>query len=563
MKALAQCLQEHPPIMLEAIASAWGLEVRGTEIQDEDARRQVVEALAQRMLMPDLVAEIVAGLDERERAALAQVAERGMVQAAGWSREYGEVERLGPARLQRLQPWLVPPTPAARLWYLGLVHRGYSVVSGIRSEVYFVPSDLLDALPPLQARRAASVLAGAAPPEDGMQQDRGLAITQDVLAFLCYIRSHDVARRAGSWLKASDLAHLGRQLSLLDREYVAFAQRLADGADLVQRRKGLVRPSLKAKDWLQAKPLDRLRALFDAWLQDEWDELLHLSHLDVQQAERRAAPLSVRRQVLDMLRAAQVGVWYAVGAFQTHIKQTNADFMRPNGDYDAWYVRDEETGQFLSGFQNWDRIEGALLRHLLCGPLHWLGITALSASKPLRFAVMRQGAALLGWEGVSWDEMTPTAIKVLPELSILALDQTDFYDLYQVSRFAAWEGRSRGVTTYRVTRKSLSQSFEDGVEIEQIVGFLRRATNEKVGGAALEQLRDWAKKYGQVRLARVVVLIARDHDTLAAMQAEPRLAGYFREVLSDRVVVVEEESMTDLVQLLKELGYWPQIDDIS
>ena len=57
----------------------------------------------------------------------------------------------------------------------------------------------------------------------------------------------------------------------------------------------------------------------------------------------------------------------------TAVHQQQPDFQRPAGDYDSWFLRDQQSGEFLRGFEHWDEVDGALLRYLICGPLHWLG----------------------------------------------------------------------------------------------------------------------------------------------------------------------------------------------
>ena len=51
------------------------------------------------------------------------------------------------------------------------------------------------------------------------------------------------------------------------------------------------------------------------------------------------------------------------------------------GDYDSWYLRDAESGEYLRGFEHWEQVDGALVYYLITGPLHWLGILHLGASE--------------------------------------------------------------------------------------------------------------------------------------------------------------------------------------
>ena len=42
---------------------------------------------------------------------------------------------------------------------------------------------------------------------------------------------------------------------------------------------------------------------------------------------------------------------------------------------------DVESGQYLSGFESWDLVEGRLLRFLIEGPLFWLGAIACNGCR--------------------------------------------------------------------------------------------------------------------------------------------------------------------------------------
>ncbi|NLS75791.1 MAG: hypothetical protein GXY76_00885, partial [Chloroflexi bacterium] len=382
MKELRQCLIEYPPVMLEAIAQGWGLTVRGAEIESEEAQAAVVEALASRILTPEAVAEVLARLSPPEMAALADVAKRGLVPARAWLRDHGKIDRPGPAKLERTRPWLAPESPAERLWYLGLVYRGYGLVSQDRGEVYFIPPDLLSLLPfapaPPEPVRLEPGPAPARPLE-------GPDLPADILALLSYVRSHELRLAQGAYLARRDVAALRERLSRSDEGYVAWAQRLTLRLGLLRREGQRLRPSPAARDWLQAPPAQRLRALLEAWREDRgWNELRQLPGLRLDQAGPRLDPRLPRQRALDELRRLQPGAWYALESWVRAMQQGQPDFLRPDGDYDAWYIRDAASGHYLSGYEHWDRIEGALLRHYVGGPLHWLGITRLGgeAAKP-------------------------------------------------------------------------------------------------------------------------------------------------------------------------------------
>ncbi len=67
-----------------------------------------------------------------------------------------------------------------------------------------------------------------------------------------------------------------------------------------------------------------------------------------------------------------------MNAFVRLIKEKFADFQRPAGDYDSWFIKRASDGVFLRGFTSWDEVDGALVRYLISGPLFWLGMVDLA-----------------------------------------------------------------------------------------------------------------------------------------------------------------------------------------
>ena len=81
--------------------------------------------------------------------------------------------------------------------------------------------------------------------------------------------------------------------------------------------------------------------------------------------------------MIERLRRLPPGEWRGLDALTAMIKREDPDFQRPEGNYTDWYLRETETGNFLTGFESWDRVDGALIRFIVTGPLYWLGAAAL------------------------------------------------------------------------------------------------------------------------------------------------------------------------------------------
>ena len=145
MKSLRQCLIDCDMAMLRAIAQRLGIELTSNR------HREVVEMLAEELVRPDSVADLLEGLRPQEREALeALVSEGGRKKFHLFVRQHGEIRPFGPGSLERERPWEDPVSAAEGLWYSGLIYRAFDEVEGQSSEFIFIPQDLLPLLPEVE-----------------------------------------------------------------------------------------------------------------------------------------------------------------------------------------------------------------------------------------------------------------------------------------------------------------------------------------------------------------------------------------------------------------------------
>ncbi len=91
-------------------------------------------------------------------------------------------------------------------------------------------------------------------------------------------------------------------------------------------------------------------------------------------------PLKARQVIMEKIRALDGSCWWSIDSFISSMKLSQPDFQRPGGDYDSWMIRSRKNGNNLRGYEHWDQVEGALIRYILQGPLHWLGYIDLGVS---------------------------------------------------------------------------------------------------------------------------------------------------------------------------------------
>ena len=534
-QSLRDSLAEYPRIMLEAIAEGWGI------VLTDEQTPEIVERLAAEMVHPESVQFVLRRLEQVELEALAYVAAVGQVKAHVMARKYGAIRRLGPGRLEWEAAWRQPISPAERLWFLGLICREYAKEERYHGEVFYVPAELRASLPPLSIQLPSFRIRPAASPP--VVHDDGDDLAHDVFVVLSYVRSHEVRARtprsrrrrenvgyaANGILTVRELAALcprlagspdpqepsplardaergvrtrgaypqeGVRRSSTYTQRLHFLLHLCQSARLIAVKEEQWAPTAEAAAWLKSGDIARRRVLYQAWLEDAgWNELWRMPGIHCEDTGWRNDPLLPRQVVTDYLRQCAVGAWLTMQSFVDSLHEVAPDLMRPDGDYDSWYIRDTRTGQYLMGWGSWDKVEGALIHYLLRYPLRWLGVVAIGQAggevDASSFQLTQRGAAVLGSGGLV--ESQPQHMRVQADLQVVVPPGVSWYDRFLLERFARWVGEKDGLARYHLDGELVRAYLAGGVTIERIRAFLRRVTGNRLPPEVTHALQSWAR----------------------------------------------------------------------
>jgi hypothetical protein len=293
---------------------------------------------------------------------------------------------------------------------------------------------------------------------------------------------------------------------------LAFLQHLVEQLGFVTRQSEILRLEARpVRHWLKATPARQLAALQEAWRDDPtWNDLCHVPALVCDQKtpwHLRYDAVAARRALLALLaRCPQRGAWWSLASFVAAVKETHPDFQRPDGDYASWYIRDAANGAYLSGFESWNRVEGALIADLLTGTLGWLGVVATvdGGSEPV-CRLTEAGMRFLGLLAGEPEAVPAPPIVVHADLTIEAPAPASLYTRFQLERFADPSGlsssrpgpESMAPCRYRLTVEGLGRALARGSRVEQIVAFLQQASGAPLPRHVTSQLRLWARRLGQ------------------------------------------------------------------
>ncbi len=555
MHTLHRFLVDYDMAMLRVLALGRGVAL-GTNRQTEAA-----DQLGSDLLDPVSVHAALARLSSPGREALdALLAHGGRMRAPHFFRKFGKVRLVGPGRLEREAVWQEPENAAEELLYLGLIFRAFEQDRGESCEFVFVPDDLRGLLPdphvelPVFRVETAASLPG--------ETNGGQAIVHDLFAYLSHLQNHDVRPYADGRLGKRDLAAIRGRLHDPQQRRLGFLRHLAQQLGLVDRYEGFLRlESAPVKRWLTAPYPQQLATLQEAWRDDAtWNDLCAVPTLICERIESwlpRYDPVAVRNRILALLARCPLHTSWTLASFVTSVKEVDPDFQRPDGDYASWYIRDAEHGVYLSGYESWDQVEGALVADLLTGPIRWLGVVAVAESDDgLRCRVTEAGVRFLGQvpaEGSKPEALPSPSVVVRGDLRIEVPAPANLYTRFQLQRFAELE--STVPCRYRLTAGSLGRALSRGILLDQILGFLQQASTRPLPPRVVGQLRLWAGRFGQVSLEDVALLRVRDERSLKELKVLPETRSLIGTLVTPTTALVQKRDLPRLRRELLALGY--------
>jgi hypothetical protein len=514
---------------LRIIAEFWGLELDSTDV---DSAR---DELSASLLDLSLLAELMDSLSLQADSAITDlVTSGGRIAWPTFTRKYGDIREMGAGKRDRERPHLKPSSTSEILFYRGLLARAFFETDKGSQEFAYIPDDLLLLIEshkeeiPLETTEALG--RPASPGEKGGEILANDSILDDATTLLA-------ALRMGKTLEsASSLAAL--------REQAPRLHNLLTTAKLI--KKNNVQADA-VKKFLEASRVDALKMLQGAWIESISFNELKLMPGIVCEGEWTNSPQETREFLLNLLDAIPEGKWWSLNAFVHNIKQKYADFQRPAGDYDSWFIKRESDGQYLRGFAYWDQVDGALIKYFITDILHWLGQVDLSvaegATEPTAFRV----ASLENRK----EERGKIAVSSSGRISIPR--DAPRVVRYQVSRFCEWDEEKKDDYQYHVTTNSLTKAKEQGLKAEQLLALLVKHTNNKVPPSLVQALKRWEVNGTEARVETQVVLRVSKPEILEEMRRS-KAGKFLGEVLSPTAVIVKSGAIQKVMEALMELG---------
>ena len=559
MKKLLAMLHDCDPGMLPALAEVWGIDSKSL------ANDEVIRRLQQAMLNPRQVEAAWDKLDDPARTALQLLVSsaQGRMKVGQFERFYGEIRKLGRAQIAREKPHLHGQSVAETLYYRGFIGEGFDKVEDNLIGFIYVPTDLIEALPLHKTNFVNLAEDHAAPgdelPSIGLIDDvddvipADTSIVDDMTTLLALLQANESAVEGERF--ATSAAQLIKPYLLRPIETrLAFMLGVGISADLVTRQDGKAQPSRsEARTWLKASRAEQIRILAQAWLESQsYRDMWHIPGLYPEDSGWSYDPAAARKAVIDLLAdlLPEQG-WVSINDLIEIIKEFEPDFQRLDGDYDQWYIRND-AGEYLSGFESWDAVEGSLIEFYIVGPMHWLGLVDIGEDVLRLTAYGRAFLQLSEWPRLS---ESPASIEVRNDGQLLVSRRVDRFERFQLARFARCAGAGDPFV-YTIDAQGIQRAASQGITTKHIQAFLGRQLDGKpLPLPIVKLLRNWqdgAKT--TVTFESLIVLRTTAEETLEKIFAIPALRRYLGARLGPMACVVREDQWEALQAKLGEHG---------
>jgi hypothetical protein len=546
MPDLNQSLKNEGLGRLLQVAELWSLSIQTSN------PRSARESLVVGMLDPALIRDMLDGLSEVAAAALEDLAtHQGRLDWPVFSLRYGDIRPMGPARAARETPWKTPQSPAEALWFRALIHRAFFDTPEGLQEFAYIPDDLLLYL--ARPRNAQTVLPGrpAIPAEYEKVRGRRDRILDDITAYLVALRLEQPDRVPASPRRSFIHAML-RSLDLIDENDRPRPE--AVRAFLALPRDQAM--SQVVQDWLVTPSVDEVRMLPGLQAEGTWTN----------------EPLRVRLLVLSWLDGLPAASWWSLESLVSGVRNHHPHFQRPDGDYGSWFLKDTESGSFLHGVDNWDRVEGDLIRYLVSGPLFWLGILQLGGDrkpswpngslKASAFRFSPEADELLsGQAPAGFNRKENQRVYVRTDGRIGVPHRAPRAARYQIARFASWQGEKGGEFRYQLTPSSLELAREQGLRLKHLFAIFQNHT-DGIPPNVSKALWAWEETGAGARIESLIVLRLGDPAMLDALR-KSRAGRFLGDILGPAAVAIKPGAEIKVLETLAELGWLGEIESLG
>ena len=536
---------------IRIIADLWGIELQASDTD------QGIAILKEHLLDSEMFTEIMSSLPDEARSAMYDLqANAGRKPWAQFVRQYGNLREMGPGRRDRECPYMDPISTTEVLWYRSLFARDFFETPDGLEEYAYIPDDFLQ----LFSSQGRYAKEGFGRPARQIEYSHIFLSNDHILDHACTLLAGlrsglSTEYLARHWRGVTEqlepvspelLGELLRSAGILDENNYPIAEPVRLFLEM-NRGEALF---LLIKSWMSSPDFNDLRLIPGLTAEGEWVN----------------DPLPARISILDMIFTVPKNTWWYLPAFLDSVRKEHPDFQRPSGDYDSWYLRDSQSGEYLRGFTHWNEIDGALIRFVVTGMLYWLGATDLAApeikeeqntAQILAFRLSKWANRLLKGQAPEESSDEKGKLKVRSDGRIIAPRLIPRSVRYQVARFTDWEQQKDDGYPYKITSASLERALEQGIKVSHILALLHRYSSAVPPSLELALSR-WQERGIEAKLESVTVLRVSHPEILKSLKRS-KAARFLGDPLGTTSVIVKPGGTEKIRLALLEMGFLGEI----
>ena len=534
MPDFLQLFPPQDPDLLRIVAGFWQLDLQG------ENPHTWTDQISAAMNDPALHAEVLEALSPQALAAFRDLVSRqGIRTWPEFAREYGEIREMGAGKRDRERPHENPASISEALHYRGLIGRIFLPEGGVLREFVCVPGELLPDGEKEGETPGIPLGKPAAPGMHAFAQPASDRILDHATVLLAALRSGIPASTLADRPWASSLPFLQALLAatgILDPNASPRPEKTRAFLD-APRAEAL---SLLLKSWLDSPTITEWKFLHGITLSGTWG----------------ADPLRTRRRILDLFAALPRNTWWGLDSFISAVRSREPDILREGGDYDRWYICDEQGTEFR-GFDSWMKVEGSLLRFFI-SLLNEFGLADLGSTSPNEPTGTFRLCAdldnrLAGKTGFPSPKENGK-IAVASTGQILVAPFAPRVAHYQIARYCQWDREDERGWRYRITTASLTRARGQGLSASKLPGVLESGGAVPIPPAVLNFIQNWEKFGPQARFDRAVLLRVTRPAILDELLASPA-AAWLGERLNPETILVKPGKEQQVLDQLARLGH--------
>jgi hypothetical protein len=544
MPSLLRFFEDRDLGYLRIVAELAGLEL------PEVPRAQMAAWLAEALAQPETLGEGLEALSARAQEALDYLLQHaGQATVVDFSRQFGPMRDIGPARRDRELLWRNPESALEELWYRGYVGRAFLDTPTGPQEFVYIPDEIYAALgsPPA----APEPVMGQRAESPAHTRPATSALVDDATSLLAALRR----RTANESLPSHPLTEHERSHMHFPRAVPLLVELLQE-LEVIDRKSMLPRPEA-TREFLQAGRPEALRKLLLAWRDSTgWNDLAAVDHLRSTSDGWPNDPLTSRKAMLTLLSALPTGAWWELVGFLEDIQREHPGFQRPAADFDSWYLQDEQ-GNILHGISAWSWVDGAMLLETIEHTLHWLGAVDLGMDRgrgEITAFRLTPASPLLFGRAVEIEIQAPPGEVEISSRGVLRFARSAPRTLrYQIARFADWGPADEGNYEYLLTPAALRRASEQGLEVRHVKSLLDE-TGAQIPPSLVQALDRYRRDGLEAHIESVYLLRTETPAVMEELRSNRATRRYIKDLIGPKAALIEKGQVSRLVEAALRAG---------